>query len=124
MVLVKSLPGGASVSYDRTYKAPGPMQAAAIPVGYADGFSRKLSNKADVLIRGQRCPVRGNVCMDVVVADVTDVDGVSVGDEVVFIGRQGDESISVEEIAENAETIPYEVLTGIGPRIQRVYSSS
>ena len=121
VVLVKELPGGASVSYGRTYKAPRPMRAATIPVGYADGYPHRLSNCGEVLIRGQRCPIRGSVCMDCMVADVTGVDGVSVGDEVTLLGEDGGERITPEELARAAQTIPYEILTRIGTRLERVY---
>lgn len=121
IVLIKDLPGGASISYDRTFKAEGPMRAASIPVGYADGYRRKLSNRAEVLIRGQRCPVRGNICMDSMVVDVTHVKGAAVGDEVTLMGQDGEARITVEELADKADTIAYEILTGIGPRLPRVY---
>lgn len=124
IVLVKDLPGGASISYDRTFKAEGPMRAASVPVGYADGYRRRLSNRAEVLVRGQRCPVRGNICMDSMVVDVTHIKGAAVGDEVTLMGQDGEARISVEELADKADTIPYEILTGIGPRLSRVYTGS
>lgn len=123
IALLRDLPGGASISYNRTYKAPSPMRTAIVPVGYADGYRHKLSNTADVLIHGARCSVRGSVCMDETVVDVTHLDAVAVGDTVTLLGNDGSESISVEELAQKAETIPYEILTGIGPRTKRTYGT-
>ncbi len=121
VALVKEIPGGSSVGYERTYSPPAPMQAAIVPVGYADGYPLRLSNRGEVLVRGKRCPVRGAVSMDQIVVDVTSVRGVAPGDEVTLLGPSAGETISVEELAEKAETSPYEVLTGIGQRVQRVY---
>ncbi len=118
---VRALEPGATVSYGRTYESPGGMMAAMLPVGYADGYRLALSNKAEVLIRGQRCPVRGRVCMDQMVVDVTHVPGVAAGDEAVLVGKQGVEEITVEALAGLAGTIPYEILTGIGRRVPREY---
>ena len=94
---------------------------ATLPIGYADGYSRHLSNRGEVLIHGKRAPVVGKVCMDFIMVDVTDVQPVSVGDEVVLMGRQGREQITAEEIAEKMDSISYEVLCGIGKRVPRVY---
>jgi len=121
VALVKELPGGASIGYGRTYRAPAPMRAAVVPVGYADGYRHALSNQADVLIRGHRCPVRGTVSMDQIVVDVTHLPHVAAGDLTVLIGRQNHEEITVGELAELANTIPYEVTTAIGNRVERVY---
>ncbi len=118
---VRALEPGATVSYGRTYESPGGMIAAMLPVGYADGYRLALSNKAEVLIRGRRCPVRGRVCMDQMVVDVSHVPGVVVGDEAVLVGKQGEEEVTVEELATLAGTIPYEILTGIGRRVPREY---
>ncbi|HXN40304.1 MAG TPA: alanine racemase C-terminal domain-containing protein, partial [Myxococcaceae bacterium] len=90
------------------------------PVGYADGYSRRYSNRASVLIRGQRAPIVGRVCMDLCMVDVTDIEGVQQGDEVVLLGRQGEQQILVGELAELAETIPYEVLCALSARVPRV----
>jgi len=90
-------------------------------VGYADGYRIAFSNRAEVLIRGQRCPVRGRVCMDQTVVDVSRVPGVEVGDEVILAGIQGGDCITLEELATHAHTIPYEILTGIGRRVARAY---
>lgn len=118
---VRTLPPGHSVSYGRTYITEGGMTAAMLPVGYADGYRLAFSNKAEVLIRGQRCPVRGRVCMDQTVVDVSHVPEVARGDEVVLAGSQGEDAITLEELAAHASTIPYEILTGIGRRVKRVY---
>lgn len=118
---VRGLEPGATVSYGRTYASVDGMRAAMLPVGYADGYRLALSNKAEVLIRGQRCPVRGRVCMDQMVVDVSHIPGVVSGDEAVLVGKQGSEEITVEELARLAGTIPYEILTGIGRRVPRAY---
>ncbi len=120
--LLKNLPEGSTIGYGRTYTAQERMWAALVPVGYADGYKAALGNRGRVLIRGERCPVRGRVSMDQIVVDVTHVPGVSVGDTVTLIGSDGAQTITVAELAEQAGTIPYDILTGIGSRVQRVYS--
>lgn len=121
VVLLKELPADWSVGYSRTYVTKGRMRTAVLPVGYRDGYRRSLSNRAEVLIRGKRCPLRGRVSMDQIIVDVTDISGVAVGDSAVLIGSDGPETITVEELAQRADTIANEILTGIGPRVQRVY---
>ena len=121
IVLIRDMPGGASVSYGRTYRVPGPTKLAAVPVGYADGYRVALSNRGDVLVRGQRCPVRGRVTMNEMMVDVTDVADAVVGDKVTLIGRDGTGEVTVEELAERANTIPYEIITGIGAAVAREY---
>ena len=116
---VKTLAVGASVSYGATWVAQRPSQIATIPVGYADGF-RRTPHWAAVLVHGQRVPIAGRVCMDYTMLDVTDVPGVRPGDEVVLIGTQGAAAISAEEVAVWLDTIPYEVVAGILPRVPRV----
>ena len=118
---VRDLEPGSNVGYGRTYTTPSRMVAAILPVGYADGYRHALANKAEVLIRGQRCPVRGSVCMDQIVVDVTLVPGVHTGDTAVLIGADGNDCITADELAQHAGTIPYEILTGIGNRVPRVY---
>jgi len=118
---VRVMEPGATVGYGRTYTTPTPMKAAMLPVGYADGYPYSLSNKAEVIIRGVRCPVRGGVCMDQTVVDVSHVPRVEVCDTAILLGGDGDESITVAELACHANTIPYEILTGIGPRVPRLY---
>lgn len=121
VVHIKEIEDGESVGYGRRYRAKGRRKIATIPVGYSDGFCRRLSNRADVLIGGRRCRVAGNICMDQAMIDVTDVPDVAVGDEVVLIGRQGDETITTEEMAVLLETINYEVFCAIARRVPRVY---
>jgi alanine racemase len=121
---VKVLPAGASVSYGRMFVAPREMRVATLPVGYADGLSRLLSNRGQVLIRGRRAPIVGRVCMDMTMVDVTDLAEVRPGDEVVLIGRQGEDEITADLHAAWQGTISYEVLCRIGPRVPRVYMGS
>ncbi len=97
---------------------------ATLPIGYADGYSHALSNQGEVLVHGKRAPIVGRVCMDYIMVDVTEVSRVSVGDEVVLLGRQGNERITAEEIAEKIHTIPYVVLCSVGKRVPRVYPES
>ena len=124
VILVKDVAQGDSIGYGRTFVAGGPIRVAVLPVGYADGYKHSLSNRASVLIRGKRCAVRGRISMDQTVVEVTHVPGVSPGDVATLIGSDGDESISAEELAERAGTIPYEILTGIGRRVERVYNDA
>ncbi len=121
IVLLKKMGAGRPVSYGRTYVTSGNAVIAVVPVGYADGYFRCLSNRAQVLVRGRRAPVVGRICMDQMMVDVGHVPGVKVGDEVVLIGRQRDESVSCRELAELAGTIPYEILTAVSPRLPRIY---
>ncbi|MFH1854460.1 MAG: alanine racemase [Candidatus Omnitrophota bacterium] len=123
VIHVKSLLKGRSVSYGRTYVAAKDTRVAIIPVGYGDGYSRHLSNQADVLIKGNRCPVVGKICMDITIVDVGHLKNVRPGDEAVLIGTQGRGAIPVEEIAGLLNTIPYEVVCGIGRRVPRVYKN-
>lgn len=116
---LKEVPTGAPISYGARWLAPRPSTIATLPVGYADGFDRRLSNVGEVLIRGKRVRIAGTVTMDQVMVDVTGVDGVAVGDEAVLIGTQGDERIEAEELARTCGTIHYEIFCGIGPRVPR-----
>ncbi len=116
---VKSLPVGACVSYGCSFVTERPSRIAVIPVGYGDGFRRSPAGWGEVLVRGQRAPVVGNVCMDMAMLDVTDIPGVHEGDEVVLIGRQGEEQISADDVARRLGTINYEVVTQILPRVPR-----
>ena len=101
------------------------MRVATLSAGYADGYPRHLSNRdAAVLVRGQRCPLLGRVTMDLMMIDVSHIDDAAVGDEVVLMGRQGDEEISATELAERANTISWEIMTRIGSRVRRVYVKS
>jgi alanine racemase len=118
---LKSVPPGTRISYGGTFKTKRESLIATLPIGYADGYSRHLSNHGEVLIHGKRAPVVGKVCMDFIMVDVTDIPRVSVGDEVILMGRQGREQITAEEIAEKINSISYEVLCLIGKRVPRVY---
>jgi alanine racemase len=118
---VMAVPAGATVGYGRTWIARRPSVIALIMCGYADGLRRALSNRASVLIRGRRAPIAGRIAMDMCMADVTDIAGVSVDDEVVIIGRQGGEVIDADELAALADTISWEILAGVSARVPRVY---
>ena len=118
---VCTLPAGASVSYGRTHITDKPTRVALVPVGYGDGYHRILSNRGTVLIHGRRAPIVGRVCMDQFVVDVSHVPAARLHDEVVLIGRQGQEHIPAEEVARWAETINYEVTTSLLPRVVRIY---
>lgn len=117
---VKSVEAGVGISYGHTYITPKATRIVTIPVGYGDGYRRMLSNKAQVLIRGKKFPVVGNICMDQCMVDVGGQE-VYVGEEVVLIGSQENEKITLEEISTLCETIPYEVLCFFGDRLPRVY---
>ena len=119
--LLKQVPPGERISYGGTYVTKKESLMATLPIGYADGYRRQLSNRGQVLIRGRRASVVGRVCMDYIIADVTDIPRVSPGDTVVLMGRQGREEITAEEIAGNIGTISYEVLCLVGKRVPRVY---
>jgi len=118
---VKTLEAGRQISYGATYVTQGPTVVATIPVGYADGYRRNLSGKFWVLIRGQRAPILGRICMDQMMVDVTHIPGAALGDDVVLIGRQGDAHIPVEQIAQQADSFNYEFVCGISRRVPRVY---
>jgi alanine racemase len=118
---VKQVPAGDSVSYGRLYSLGRDSLIATLPVGYADGYRRSLSNRGEVLIRGRRAKVAGTVCMDLTMVDVTEIPDVQPGDAVVLLGRQGTEEISAAEMAGWTETIPYEVLCAIGKRVPRLH---
>jgi alanine racemase len=117
---LKTVPTGTPVSYGSTWHAPRPSRIATLPVGYADGWSRLLSNRGSVLVRGHRAPVVGRVCMDLCMVDVTDIPEVAVGDEVVLLGTQGGLSQDAHQLAQLQGTIAYDVLCAIGARVPRV----
>ncbi len=117
---VKALPEGAFVGYGCTYRTTRPTRLAVLPVGYHEGYDRGLSGVAHVLVRGRRAPVRGRVCMNMTMVDVTDVPGAEAFDEVVLLGSQGDERVGAEQLAAWCGTIPYEVLARIHPSLPRV----
>jgi alanine racemase len=122
---VVDVPPGATVGYGRTWTAERPSRIALIMCGYADGLPRALSNRASVLVHGQRAPIAGRIAMDMCMADVTAVDGVAAGDEAVIIGTQagasGDETIDADDLATLAGTISWEILAGISARVPRWY---
>lgn len=118
---VKKLPAGREISYGGTYTTDKERMIATIPVGYADGYARGLSNKGDVLICGRRAPICGRVCMDQFMVDVTDIPDVKCGDRVVLIGTDGDEQITMEEVGERSGRFNYEFVCDLGKRIPRVY---
>ncbi|MCL6602572.1 MAG: alanine racemase [Paenibacillus sp.] len=123
VVMLKPVPLGSGISYGHRYhtKQDGEM-IATLPVGYADGYSRLLTGKAQALIQGQRVPVVGTICMDQCMIDVSAITGAAVGDEVVILGRQGEEMISAEELAAELGTINYEIVCMISHRVPRVYT--
>lgn len=118
---IKTIAPGTAVSYGGTFVADKEMVIATIPVGYGDGYPRNLSGKGEVLIRGQRARILGRVCMDQFMVDVTDIEGVEEDDEAVLIGKQGENEITVEDIAEACGGFHYEILCDIGKRVPRVY---
>ena len=124
VALLKRVPSGTSISYGRTFVTRRPSLIAVLPIGYADGYRRFLSNTGHVLIRGHKTPIVGRVCMDLTMVDVTDVAGVEEGDEAVLIGAQGEAMITADDVAAAGGTIAYEVLCGIGPRVPRRYIDS
>jgi len=121
---LKNVPSGTSVSYGQTYVTKRESLIATLPVGYADGYPRLLSNRGEALVRGQRAPIAGRVCMDLTMIDVTDIRNVRQGDEVVLLGRQGGAEITADEFAAWANTISYEILTSIGTRVPRIHYNS
>jgi len=118
---IKRVPAGTRISYGGTWQASRPTTIATVPVGYGDGYSRLLSNQGQMLVHGRRASIAGRVCMDLTMLDVGHIDNVQVEDEVVLIGRQGDETISADEVADQLKTINYEVVTTLMARVPRVY---
>ncbi len=118
---LKSVSSNTRISYGGTFMTERESLIATLPIGYADGYSRYLSNHGEVLIRGKRAPVIGTVCMDFIMVDVTHIPRVSKGDEVILMGRQGREQITADEIAEKIDSVPYEVLCLVGKRVPRIY---
>ena len=118
---IKTLPAGRSISYGGTHVTDRPTRVATVTVGYADGYFRSLSGRFYVLIRGKRAPILGRVCMDQMMVDVTDIPDVSLSDRVTLVGTDGDESITVEQIAAVAGSFNYEFICSIGRRVPRVY---
>ncbi len=121
IIHIKTVPAGQPVSYEGAFVTKEETVVATIPMGYADGLNRKLSNRGEALVRGCRVPIIGNVCMDMSMIDVTKVRGAALGDKVTLIGKQGEQRILVDEAARHCGTIPYEILTNINHRVARIY---
>ena len=121
LIALKQVPAGYGISYGRSYLTYKPTTVGILPVGYTDGYSRMLSNKASVIIHGRRAPVIGRVTMDQTMIDLSDVQGVTVGDEAVLMGEVGDQRITAGDLGSLAQTISYEVLCTVGRLVRRVY---
>ena len=118
---IRRVPSGTPVSYGRSFITKRESKIAVVPVGYADGYSRLFSNNADMLVRGIRTPVAGRICMDLTLIDVTEVDDISQGEEVVLLGRQNGDMITATELSARINSIPYEIMTSLGTRANREY---
>ncbi|MEO0137889.1 MAG: alanine racemase [candidate division WOR-3 bacterium] len=121
IVNLRIVPENTPISYGHTYRTKRKSRIATVSVGYGDGYPRMLSNVAEVLIKGKRAKVVGTICMDLMMVDVTDIPQASLGDTVTLIGSEGDEEIRAEELAQKCNTIVYEITSGIGPRVARVF---
>ncbi|MBQ4100274.1 MAG: alanine racemase, partial [Oscillospiraceae bacterium] len=119
--MVKDVPKDTSVSYGRTYKSSSDMKIATVPIGYADGYMRALSNCGRVIVSGQYANIIGRVCMDQMMIDVTHIKDVKMGDEVTLFGKDGNLQISADDIAKEVGTISYEILCVLGKRVPRIY---
>ncbi|HXG68130.1 MAG TPA: alanine racemase [Blastocatellia bacterium] len=122
IVLLKTVPAGAPLGYSGTFITSRESRIATLPIGYADGARRALSNCGQVIVRGQLAPIVGRVSMDLTIVDVTDIPGASIGDEVVIIGRQGESEITAEAVAAQIGTLSYEITCGISGRVPRIYT--
>ena len=120
VVFLKDLPEDEPVGYNRTHVTRRPTRVAVFPMGYSDGLPYALSNRSHVLVHGERAPIIGAISMDYTTIDVTDIPDVSVGDEVTIIGRSGKREITVEDLARTIGTIPYEITSRLGARVERV----
>lgn len=121
VVYLKEVPAGWDISYGRTYRTKKPSIIASLAIGYGHGYSRKMSNSGEAIVRGAKAPIIGAVCMDQCLCDVTHIPGVSIGDEAVLIGRQGNEEITADDVAQKAGTISYEILCAISTRVPRIH---
>jgi alanine racemase len=121
IVFLKKVPGGTGIGYGRTYVTKKNSLIATLSVGYADGYSRLLSNQGEVIIKGKKVPVVGRICMDQCMVEIENIPEVKIGEEVVLIGRQGKEEIKAGEIAKKLGTIPHEIVSRIGKRVPRIY---
>lgn len=121
ILCIRNLPPDSPISYSRTFVTKRQSKIGVLPLGYADGYNRLFSNNAEVLVRGRRVPVVGRVCMDLTMVDLTEIEDVRESDEVVILGKQGNESITAYELARKAQTIPYEILTSLGSHSRKEY---
>lgn len=121
VLCIRSVPSGTPISYGRTFVTKKQSRIGVLPLGYADGYSRFFSNNADVLVKKRRVPVIGTICMDLTMIDLTEVKDVREDDEVIILGKQGEETITAQELSQKANTIPYEIMTSLGSRSKRVY---
>jgi alanine racemase len=124
IVHLKKVPAGFPVSYGMTHTTPSPTVIATVPVGYADGFNRRLSNRGHMLVRGHKAPIVGRVCMDLTMIDVGHIPGVALEDEVVILGRQANAAITADDLAGLLGTINYEITSAITARVPRVFLKS
>lgn len=124
IVHLKTVPSGTRISYGGSYITRCESRIATVPIGYADGLPRSLSNHGEALIKGKRVKIAGTICMDYCMLDVTGIEGVTVGDEVVFIGAQDGDCITAAEVADKCKTIPYEIISRLGKRLPRSYWES
>ena len=120
IIQVKTVPTNTKVGYGGTYTTKQPTKIAVLPMGYWDGIDRRLSNIGEVIVKGKKCPIRGRICMNLTMIDVTKIKNVKTGDTVTFIGRQGKEYISADEVANKVGTINYELVDRINPQIKRI----
>ncbi|MGI6486685.1 MAG: alanine racemase [Tepidanaerobacteraceae bacterium] len=121
---VKRLPKGRSISYGGIFITRHDSVVATLPVGYADGYSRRLSSRGNVIVKGKRAPIIGRICMDQCMIDVTHIEGVKIGDEVILIGSMGDETITVDDVANTIGTVRDEIVNGVSRRVPRVYKKN
>ena len=121
IIYMKDVPPGTTLGYGRTFRTDRPMRVASLAIGYDDGLPRLASNRGHVLVRGRRAPIVGRISMDLTTVDVTDVAGAALGDEAIVIGASGEETLGADRVAAWADTISWEILCGIGPRVPRLY---
>ena len=121
VAFVKDVPENTSIGYNGTHVTTKPTQVATVAIGYADGYSRSLSNKGYAIVKGKKCNIIGNVCMDQLMLDVTGIDDIKFGDEVILFGNSGNTNINVEDVAALINTNSYEMLCHIGKRVPRIY---
>ncbi|GAB4029098.1 MAG: alanine racemase [Elusimicrobiota bacterium] len=124
LVFIKTVRKGSFISYNKTYRAEKNLRVATVPVGYGDGYLRAFSNKAHIIVGGKKCPVIGNVTMDMIMADISGVKNAKVGDEAILMGECGREKIGPDQLASLAGTIGYEITTLLMPRVPRIYRQS